>query len=141
MSAHEVSWPGKRLAKLMPEAESFRQRQVSFSAEQPGSIEKDLGQKVSGEDRSPIFYVAYGKDKKTLGVVVFVDVRGGLGVIELSLAMDDKGRISKIDVWENEDSDKIEERKFLGQFIGKSDYDAFRVGDDVRAIEGQEASS
>ena len=47
----------------------------------------------------------------------------------------------KFAVYEHKESDAIVSEKFLKQFIGKGIDDAFKVGDDVETVKGQEEAS
>lgn len=145
--AHEVSWPGKRLNKLMPEANNFKQKQKPLTAKQISELERTHKIKIGSEDRSPIFYLAYGKkDPETgrpplLGIAVFVDVMGEYGSIDISVLMDKKGKVLKASVWEQKDTRKIQNKEFLSQFAGKTSEDAFKVGEDIEPAAKAEKSS
>lgn len=140
ISAHEVSWPGKRLRKAFLEAEGFKQRQVSLTKSQINFIEKELGEKIGSEDTSPVFYIAY-RGKKVIGVIVFVDAFGEYGKIELSVVMGPNGKVKNVDVWEQSDTRKIQEKPFLNQFIGKKAFEPFEIGKDITPVEDAKISS
>lgn len=145
--AHEVSWPGKRLSKLLPEASNFKQRQAPLTSSQIAELENIHKVKIGPEDRSPIFYFAYGKSNSStgrppmLGIIVFVDVVGEYGPIELSVVLNSRGEVIKADVWEQSDTRKIQNKDFLSQFSGKRSADAFTIGKDVQAAKGAPVSS
>lgn len=145
--AHEVSWPGKRLNKLLPEASNFKQKQKPLTSGQISELERTHKVKIGVEDRSPIFYLAYGeKDPDTgrpplLGIAVFIDVAGEYGPIELSVLMDKKGSVLKASVWSQKDTRKIQNEDFLNQFVGKTSKDAFKVGEDIEPAVKAEKSS
>lgn len=145
--AHEVSWPGKRLNKLLPKADNFKQKQKPLTSRQISELEKTHKIRIGVEDRSPIFYFAYGeKDPDTrrpplLGIVVFIDVIGEYGPIELSVLMDTKGSVLKASVWSQKDTRKIQNEEFLNQFVGKTLKDAFKVGEDIEPVVKAEKSS
>ena len=80
--AHETEFPSKKLNGIFPEAKNFVQRNVVLTKDKITSIEKELGSKLRKEDLKPIFYIAISKEKKPLGLVLFVDVQGPSGVID-----------------------------------------------------------
>lgn len=144
---HEVSWPGKRLSKLLPEASNFKQKQTTLTSAQITELENIHKVKIGPEDRSPIFYFSYGAvDQSTgrpsiLGIIVFVDVIGEYGPIELSVVLNSRGEVIKADVWEQSDTRRIQNKDFLGQFSGKTSADAFTIGEDIQAAKGAQMSS
>lgn len=139
--AHETEWPGEKLVAIFPKAKKFVQRNVVLTKEKIASIEKELGSKLRQEDHKPIFYIAMNKDKKPIGLVLFVDVKGPRGTIDGAVGLNMKGKVVKVGVYEHTESDAIASDKFLKQFIDKGIDDAFKVGEDVEAVKGQVEAS
>lgn len=139
--AHETEWPGEKLAAIFPQAKKFVQRSATLTKDKIASIEKELGAKLRKEDKKPIFYIPISDQKRPLGLVLFVDVQGPLGVIDGAVGLDMKGKIVKVAVYEHKESDAIASEKFLKQFIGKGIDDDFKVGKDVEAVKGYEEAS
>ena len=139
--AHETEWPGKKLEAIFPKAKKFVQRNAVLTKGKTASIEKELGSKLRKEDQKPIFYIPIGENKKPLGLVLFVDVQGPRGVIDGAVGLNMKGKVVKVAVYEHKESDAIASEKFLKQFVGKGIDDAFKVGEDIDAIKGQEKAS
>ena len=139
--AHETEFPNKKLNGIFPEAKKFVPRNVVLTKDKITSIEKELGSKLRKEDLKPIFYIAISKEKKPLGLVLFVDVQGPSGVMDGGVGLDMKGKVVKVEVYEHKESDAIASEKFLKQFIDKGIDDKFEVGKDITAVKGQEAAS
>lgn len=140
-NAHETEWPGQQLAAIFPKAKKFVQRNAVLTPDQIASIEKELGVKLRAEDQKPIFYIPISEKKKPMGLVFFADAKGPLGVIEGAVGLDMKGKVVKVAVYEHKESDAITGDEFLGQFVGMSIDNTFKVGEDVEAVEGHEAAS
>ena len=139
--AHETEWPGKKLEAIFPKAKKFVQRSATLTKDKIASIEKELGAKLRKEDQKPVFYIPISDQKKPLGLVLFVDVQGPRGVIDGAVGLNMKGKVVKVAVYEHKESDAIADEKFLKQFVGKGIDDAFKVGEDIDAIKGQEKAS
>lgn len=137
-NAHETEWPGQKLAGIFPKADKFVQRSAVLTAAKIAAIEKELGAKLRAEDQKPIFYIALNKEKKPIGLVLFADAQGPRGVIEGAAGLDMKGKVVKVAVYEHNETDAIADPKFLAQFIGTGIDNAFKVGEDVEAADGQE---
>ena len=140
-NAHETEWPGQKLAGIFPKAKKFVQRNAVLTTDKIASIEKELGTKLRAEDQKPVFYIPINDKKKPMGLVLFADAKGPHGAIEGAVGLDMKGKVVKVAVYEHKESDAIAEEAFLKQFIGKGIDDAFKVGEDVKAVEGHEAAS
>lgn len=139
--AHETEWPGEKLDAIFPKAKKFVQRNVVLTKAKIASIEKELGSKLRQEDNKPIFYIAMNEQKKPIGLVLFVDVKGPRGTIDGAVGLNMKGKVVKVAVYEHKESEAITSDKFLKQFIDKGIDDAFKVGDDIEAVKGQEEAS
>lgn len=138
---HETEFPSKKLYGIIPEAKKFVERSVVLTKDKISSIEKELGSKLRKEDLKPIFYIAINKEKKPLGLVLFVDVQGPNGVIDGGVGLNMKGKVIKVAVYEHKESDAIASEKFLKQFIDKGIEDKFEVGKDITEVKGQEDAS
>lgn len=132
-NAHDRSWPGQKLAEVLPEAVSFTSRPASLTPAQVQWVESALGEPIRAEDRSPNFYVGTDKAAKPVGVVVFLDADGANGKIEMGESLDPAGKILHVVVFDNGESPAVSKPEFLGQFAGKTANDPFRVGSDVTA--------
>jgi len=131
-NAHQRSWPGKRLADTFPEAKDFVQKQANLNSSQVQWIEKNLGESIRTEDKSPIFY------SSAAGWVVFLDATGGNGKIEMGIAITPNGEVANVVLLESSESKDIDSKQFLSQFNGKKANDKFKVGGDVKAPKGLE---
>ncbi len=139
--AHETEWPGQKLAAIFPKAKKFVQRSAVLTPEKIATIEKELGAKLRAEDLKPIFYIPLDDKKKPMGLVLFSDIKGPLGVIEGAVGLDMKGKVVKVAIYEHKEADAIAGEEFLKQFIGMGIDDTFKVGEGVDAIKGHEAAS
>ena len=140
-NAHEKEFPGEKLAKFFPKAKKFVQRNAVLTPEKVKSIEKELGTKLLKEDQKPIFYIPINDQKKPMGLVLFVDVKGPRGTIDGAVGLNMKGKVVKVAIYEHKESEAITAEKFLKQFIGKGIDDDFKVGEDIEAIKGQDAAT
>lgn len=139
--AHETEFPSKKLDGIFPEAKKFVKRNVVLTNDKITSIEKELGSKLRKEDLKPIFYIAISKEKKPLGLVLFVDVQGPRGIMDGGVGLNMKGKVVKVEVYEHKESEAIASEKFLKQFVGKGIDDNFEVGKDITAVKEQEEAS
>ncbi len=140
-NGHQRSWPGKRLAETLPAGKKFVQRQSSLSPTQIHIIESSTQAKVGVEDKNPIVYQATDAKSEKLGTIIFVDGTGPNGTIELGVAVDDKGQILHVVLFDNSESSSISGESFLSQFIGKSSSAKFKVGEDVKAPSGDDKAA
>lgn len=134
--AHQRTWPGKRLAEVMPSASKFTERVVTLGSDQIAWVEKSLGEGIRTEDKTPSFYVGVDSKGRSLGVVVFVDATGDNGKIELGVAIDPAGAVMKVAMFEHSESGAVSSKEYLGQFTSKKAGDKFKLGDDVKAPSG-----
>ena len=139
--ADEEALTNKRLASMFQKAERFEQKKVKLPADKAESIEKQIGAKLLDEDRNPTFYIAYNDKKKPIGLVRFVKVKGSHGIMNGGVGLDMRGRVVKVEIYEHKESSKIAAKEFLSQFIGKGINDKFKVGKDIKPLEGEEAAS
>lgn len=144
--AHDLVWPGEKLKALFPQAVSFEQKNLYVSEEQRSSLEKALGMGLPEEDLKPSIYLAVvkeGPDTKTrkAAAIIFIDVYGAGGKIEMGVVVGGKGEILKTRVFENNEAGKLSASGFLRQFEGKKPSDVFKVGSDITALPGLEISA
>lgn len=139
--AHETEFPGEKLNAIFPKAKKFVQRLVPLSKDKITAIEKELGSKLRKEDLKPVFYISISKEKKPLGLVLFVDAQGPSGTIEGAVGLSMKGKVVKVEVYEHKESDAIASEKFLRQFIDKGIDDDLEIGKDIEAVKGLDEAS
>ncbi len=135
-NAHQRTWPGKRLAEVMPSASKFTERAVTLRADQVAWVEKSLGEGIRTEDKTPSFYVGVDDKGRSIGVVVFVDATGDNGKIEIGVAIDPSGAVMKVSMFEHSESGAVSSKEYLGEFTGKKAGDKFKLGEDVKAPSG-----
>ena len=140
-NAHETEFPGQKLAAIFPKAKKFVQKRAVLTPDKIAAIEKELGAKLGPEDMKPIFYIPINEKNKPIGLVLFVDVKGPLGVIDGAVGLNMHGKIVKVAVYDHKETDAIAGEAFLKQFIGRGIDDAFKVGEDVEAVGGHEEAS
>ncbi len=131
-TAHDRTWPGKKLGKALPQAKSFVQRVASLGPAQVAWVETALGEPIRSEDKAPTFYVGTGADGRSVGVVVFVDATGDNGKIEIGVALDPAGRLVNVVLYEHSERG-VDDRAFLDQLTGKTAASKLKVGDDIQA--------
>ena len=137
---HEKEGSEQKRMAIFPEAKKFVQRKVVLTADKLASIEEKFGAKLRAEDQQPIFYIPI-REKKPMGLVLFVGVEGPNGIIEGAVGLDMRGKVVKVEIYEHKEPDAIAADGFLNQFIGMGIDNAFRVGKDVEAAEGYEDAS
>ena len=140
-NAHETEFPGQKLASIFPKAKKFVQKTAVLTPDKIAAIEKELGVKLGPEDMKPIFYLPINEKNKPMGLVLFVDVKGPLGVIDGAVGLNMQGKVVKVAVYDHKETDAIAGETFLKQFIGKGIDDAFKGGEDVETVKGHEAAS
>lgn len=138
--SHKKEWPEQKLMAIFPEAKKFVQRSVALTDGKIDAIEEKLGAELRTEDQKPIFYIPI-REKKPLGLVLFVGVEGPSGVVDGAVGLNMQGKVVKVEVYDHKESNAIASEKFLKQFIGMGIDDPFKVGEDVEAVEGHEAAS
>ena len=141
VGSNEKTIPAKRLASIFPKAKKFVTKNVALTPEKVASIEKEIGAKLGSKDLLPTFYIALNEDKKPMGLVLFVTVKGPNGAIDGGVGLDMNGKIIKVEVYKHKEASGIAGGKFLKQFIGKGIEDKFLVGEDVKSIVGQQKAS
>ncbi|MEW6115451.1 MAG: hypothetical protein AB1553_00920 [Nitrospirota bacterium] len=141
--AHDLVWPGEKLKTMVPQAESFEQKNLYISDEQRLHIEKALGSTLPEEDVKPSIYLAVirgnpGAPPRKASAIMFIDAYGEEGKIEIGVVVGGKGAIQKVYIFENKESEKVTNQAFLKQFEGKKASDPFKVGADITAPSGKE---
>ena len=140
-NAREIEQFDQKLSIIFPEAKKFVQRNPVLTSNQIVSIEKKLGIKLQSEDLTPVFYIPISNEKKPMGLVLFTEAKGPLGIIEGAVGLDMKGKVVKVKIYGHKESDAIVSEEFLRQFIGMGIDSIFKAGIDVEAIEGLEDAS
>jgi len=139
--ADEKTIPTKTLASIFPKAKEFVAKNAALTPDKVAPIEKELGAKLAPEDLKPTFYIALNEEKKPMGLVLFVDVKGPHDAINGGVGLDMQGKVVKVEVYKHKEAAGIADEKFLKQLIGKGIEDPFQVGKDVQPIAGQEVAS
>ena len=140
-NAREIEGADQKRVAIFPEARKFVQRNPVLTPDQITSIEKELGVKLQVEDLNPTFHIPISDKKKPMGLVLFADANGPLGVIKGAVGLDMRGKVVKVEIYEHKESNAIAGEEFLKQFVGMGIDDAFKVGVDVDAIDGHEDAS
>ena len=142
--AHE-DIPRKELKALFPDVTSFSSRACKPAKAQLAAIEQQTGLKLTDDELHTKCVVALQKtpDGKTssVGVAWFTHVEGAKGDLEYGVAMDTAGKVLRVALYENPESKALQGQEFLKQFAGKAPDDPFKVGQDVKAADGDEKGS
>ena len=139
--AGEEALSNRRLASMFQKAARFEEKKVKLSADKADSIEKKIGAKLLDEDRNPIFYIAFNDKNKPIGLIQFVKVKGSHGIMSGGVGLNMRGKVVRVEVYKHKASSKIAEKAFLSQFIGKGINDKFKVGEDIKPVEGEEEAA
>ncbi|MEW6601689.1 MAG: hypothetical protein AB1499_12030 [Nitrospirota bacterium] len=143
---HDPVWPGEKLKKLFPSAESFEQKNLFISDEQRKNIESALGSRLPEEDLQPSIYLAIvrsgtdGRLKKA-AAIMFIDAYGKGGKIDMGIVVSGKSELMKILIFENREAESIRQPAFLDQFTGKKAGEPFKTGVDITSPEHEEKSA
>ena len=140
-NAQNAEFPAQRLAAISPKAKKFVQKSTVLTPDKIASIEKDIGDKLRTADLKPIFYIPINDTNKPIGLILFVDVEGPSGIIEGAVALNMRGKVVKVEIYEHKESEAIASEKFLKQFVGMGIDSAFKVAEDVEAAGGHEDAS
>lgn len=140
-TAQDAEFSMQRLATIFPNAKKFVQKRTVLTPDQIASIEKDIAGKLRTADLKPIFYIPISDANKPIGLILFVGVEGPNGIIEGAVALNMRGKVVKVEVYEHKESETIASAEFLKQFTGMGIDDAFTVGEDVEAAEAHEDAS
>jgi hypothetical protein len=139
------------LKQLFPEASRFLVKSVQYTPEQVAQIEATLGFKLYPEDVNPTFYIAVnetGGKQRFLGVAIFIDPRiqpkmldGAVIRLEVGVAVDARGQISGVRVFDYRGNLALTRPDFLNQLNGMKLGDEFKVGTRIRPVAGEEEES
>ena len=140
-TAREIDGTEQKLMAIFPNAKKFVQRNPVLAPDKIVSIEKQLGVKLPSEDLNPIFYIPISDKKKPMGLVLFADAKGPLGIIKGGVGLDMSGKVVKVEIYEHKESDAIAGGEFLKQFIGMGIDNVFKVGLDIETLDGHEAAA
>lgn len=140
-NAQDAEFPVQKLAAIFPKAKKFVQKRTVLTPDQIASIEKDIAGKLRTADLKPIFYIPINDANKPIGLILFVGVEGPNGIINGAVGLNMQGKVVKVTVYEQGESEAIASAEFLEQFVGMGIDDAFKVGEDVEAAEGHENAS
>lgn len=140
-NAQDTEFPVQKLAAIFPKAKKFVQKRTVLTPDQIASIEKDIAGKLRTADLKPMFYIRINDANKPIGLILFVGVEGPSGIIEGAVALNMRGKVVKVEVYEHEESEAIATADFLKQFVGMGIDDAFKVRADVEAAGRHEAAS
>ncbi len=140
-NADETELPNQKLMAIFPEAKKFVLRSPMLTPNQIAVIEKELSARLLAEDQKPIFYIPISVRQKPMGLVLFANAEGPSGVIEGAVGLDMGGKVVKVVVYEHKESEAIAGDEFLKQFVGMGIDNAFKVGEDVAAADGNETAS
>ena len=140
-NAQDAEFARQRLAAIFPKARKFVQKSTVLTPDQIAAIEKNIVAKLRTADLKPIFYIPIDDANKPIGLILFVGVEGPNGIIEGAVALNMRGKVVKVEVYEHKESEAIASAEFLKQFTGMGIDDAFKVGEDVEAAEAHEDAS
>lgn len=140
-NAQDAEFPVQKLAAIFPKAEKFVQKSVVLTPDKIASIEDEIADKLRTADLKPIFYIPINDASKPIGLVLFAGVEGPNGIIEGAVALNMRGKVVKVEVYEHKESEAIASAEFLKQFTGMDIDDAFTVGEDIAAIKGHQKAS
>ena len=140
-NAQDAEFPVQKLAAIFPKAKKFVQKRTVLTPDQIASIEKDIAGQLRTTDLKPIFYIPINDANKPIGLILFVSVEGPNGIIEGVVALNMRGKVVKVEVYEHKEFEAIASAEFLKQFTGMGIDDAFKVGEDVEAAEAHEDAS
>ncbi|PJC48409.1 MAG: hypothetical protein CO035_03645 [Candidatus Omnitrophica bacterium CG_4_9_14_0_2_um_filter_42_8] len=131
------------LKVILPEAQDIKEETKALSEEQKKSISSKAGVKFNPEfDNEYHIYIGQANGQAT-GYAFEDTVKGKWGPIHYMLAFDADGKIKDAIVLglKERRGRPIKERKFLGQYIGKSISDPIKLNKDIKGIGGATISS
>ena len=138
--ADETPLPREKLASIFPNAKNFVEKKADLTPEKVASIEEEIGAKLRPEDLKPTFYIAVNKNKKPIGLALFVAVKGPNGPISGGVGLDMTGKVVKVKIHKHSEVAGVADAKFLKQFSGKGIEYKFKVGEDVEPLAGETAA-
>ena len=137
----ENSLPEKTPSLFFPNAQDFVLKNPALSADQVASIEGALGTKLKPGDLTPTFHIAMNANKKPLGAALFLAVDSPQGELTGGVGLNMRGKVVRVEFFEDTELTGLAFREFLDQFTGKGIEDAFQVGEDLMPIPGREKIS
>lgn len=126
------------LSVLLPGAKNVKEEVKALSAEQKKMIQEKAAVELDPEfDKEFHFYLS------SEGTAVLDTVQGKWGPMTFMMAFDNSGKIKDLIVLELKErrGRPVKERKFLGQYIGKSKTDPIKLNKDIKGIAGATISS
>jgi Na+-translocating ferredoxin:NAD+ oxidoreductase RnfG subunit len=123
-----------------PEAKQFVAANVIYQPAQIAAIEKRSGVRV--QTRGEQVWRAEA-DGRLLGYFILDYVIGKHLVIDYAVALTPDGHVRQVEVLEYRESygGEINNKDWLGQFVGKTDRDPLELNSDIRNISGATLSS
>ena len=128
---------------ILPEAQDVKDETMSINEEQKKTISSRANVEFNSEfDNEYHIYIGQANGQ-TLGYAFEDTVKGKWGPIHYMLAFDADGKIKDVIVLglKEKRGRPIKERKFLGQYIGKSISDPIKLNKDIKGIAGATISS
>jgi len=145
---------GQALKEMFPSADTVTQETKALTAAQRSAVKGELGDKwtlyqsggVKSESENeslPVRFYFGVKDCKKTGVAVVEVQPGKWGPVKYIIAMDLAGKVTNVAVmsYVEQRGRPISTKRFLSQFIGKTQKSPITVGKDVDAVSGATISS
>src|SRR3989338_1396051 len=132
------------LKLVFPNAAKFEEEVRDLTLKQRAAIEKQASLTFHKEfDKKFTFYKWVAKDGVVLGYVGASQVQGKWGAIEYAVGLNDYGEVTDVLVLNltEKRGKPIREKKFLGQFSGKTINDPLNLKKDIRGVAGASISS
>lgn len=136
--------PREQLVQIYPDASSFSIIEGSLNDKQIQGIETSLGRKLVDAETVPTFYFAFAgskKDARRIGLAMFVTPVGKDGLMSVGVGIGLNGTVQNLIIYKSKEDQNIFQGQFLSQFEGKAMKDAFKVGQDVSPVPGEEKLS
>lgn len=128
--------PKKLLEKLFPVPVTFEISYAFLDSAKTREFEKQVGLKLSEDERVPTFYQAYsaGPQPKKIGTaLLFFEMEGHQHLIG-GVACDTTGKITKLVIFKQQVKKGLPLAEFTGQFAGKNSTASFQIGQDLKPI-------
>ena len=136
--AEVFSTMDEALKTLLPGASDIKEEVKALTAEQKKIVADKAKVEFDPEnDKDYHFYVS------SSGTAVLNTVKGKWGPIKFMMSFNEQGKIKDLVVLELTErrGRPVKERKFLGQYIGKSALDPIKLNKDIKGIAGATISS
>lgn len=131
--------PDRDIKNFFPGAGSYSTELRKYNKEQEAVIVKRLGVPLDPDESEFKFY-RVKKQSQVVGTVLTHQARGKYGAIQTVVAIANDGKIIGIYVQRHREPINLNQESFLKQFKGKTANDPITVGQDIRAISGNEQS-